>query len=118
MHVTVVGVSGSPRQGATLYSVKEALAAAADIPGVKTELIDLRGKEIHYCIHCDRCIRESLNYCPTFRDSMDGFYESMLSADGIIIGSPVYQMTTTALLQAFFNRLRPIALEPVRHQSD
>lgn len=108
MLVKILGVSGSPRKAATQYVVQEALRAAGEISGVETEFIELRGKEIHYCIHCDRCIKEQADYCPTFKDDMHPLYAKLLDADGFIFGSPVYQMSPTALLQAFMNRFRPL----------
>lgn len=109
MQVTVLGVSGSPRKGATQFAVQEALRAASEIEGAKTQFLDLKGKEIHHCIHCDRCIREQVDYCPAFSDDMGEFYPLLLSAHGWIFGSPVYQMNPTGLIQTFINRLRPIA---------
>lgn len=106
--VKILGISGSPRKGATQYCVREALLAATDISGINTEFIDLRGKEIHPCIHCNRCIKERLDYCPTFSDDMRDYYEIILRSDGFILGSPVYQMNVTAQIQAFINRLRPL----------
>jgi multimeric flavodoxin WrbA len=106
--VKIVGVSGSPRRGATQYCVQEALLAATSISGVSTEFIDLRGKEIHPCIHCNQCIKKQLDYCPTFSDDMRDYYEIILHSDGFIFGSPVYQMNVTAQIQAFINRLRPL----------
>jgi multimeric flavodoxin WrbA len=108
MQVKILGVSGSPRKGATQYVVQKALEAASEISAVETEFIDLRGKNIHYCIHCNRCIKEKVDYCPPFRDDMHPLYEKLLQADGLIFGSPVYQMSPTALIQAFMNRFRPL----------
>ncbi|HAJ33854.1 MAG TPA: flavodoxin family protein [Candidatus Atribacteria bacterium] len=106
--VKIVGVSGSPRKGATQYCVQEALLAATEISGIGTEFIDLRGKEIHPCIHCNRCIQKQLDYCPVFADNMRDYYNIILHSDGLILGSPVYQMSPTAQIQAFINRLRPL----------
>ncbi len=106
--VKIVGVSGSPRKGATQYCVQEALLAATEISGISTEFIDLKAKEIHPCVHCNRCIKEQLDYCPTFSDSMRDYYDIILLSDGFILGSPVYQMNVTAQIQSFINRLRPL----------
>lgn|GEM_PF-35719 len=108
MQVKILGISGSPRKAATQFVVQEALRAAGEIPGVETEFIDLRGKEIHHCIHCDRCIKEQADHCPAFKDDMYPLYAKLLQADGFIFGSPVYQMSPTALMQAFLNRFRPL----------
>ncbi len=104
----IIGVNGSPRKAATLHAVSVALEAAKDIPGVEveTELLDLSGKKISPCIHCNRCIREGNGVCPTFDDDMNQFYAPLKEADGIILGSPVYQMGPTATMAIFANRWR------------
>lgn len=107
--VKIIGISGSPRKGSTQYCVQEALKTAGEIAKVSTEFIDLRGKTINFCIHCNRCVKNGFQYCPAFDDDMNDFYPIMMEGDGFIVGSPVYQMTVSGQLQAFFNRLRPIA---------
>jgi multimeric flavodoxin WrbA len=52
------GVSGSPREGATAYVVKEALRYAREKFNVRTEYFSVRGKNINFCRHCDYWIRE------------------------------------------------------------
>ncbi len=110
IEVKILGISGSPQRGATEFSVREALRAAAEIPGVSVDFIDLKGRKMNFCIHCNRCVKNGFLYCPTFKDDLtEDIYQRYLEADGFIIGSPVYQMTLTGQLQTFFNRLRPIA---------
>jgi len=108
MQVNIVGVSGSPRKGATQYCVQEALRSASEILGISTHFIDLRGNKINHCIHCNRCLNEKLDICPVFEDDMSGYYDYILKADGIVLGSPVYHMSPSSLMQAFLNRLRPL----------
>lgn len=110
MNIRILGISGSPRKSATQYCVREALDSAGSIPGVETDFIDLQGADIHYCIHCDRCYKDKTGLCPAFTDDMTGYYERFQKADGYIIGSPVYNMSTSALLQLFLNRLRPLGV--------
>ncbi|MEL7608438.1 MAG: flavodoxin family protein [Bacillota bacterium] len=110
--VHILGVSGSPQNGATKYSVQESLKAAQEIGGVTTDFVDLRGMKINFCIHCNRCVKEGVQYCPSFNGKDDmtlELYQRIVAADGLIFGSPVYQMTLSGQLQTFINRLRPIA---------
>ncbi|HEY3313726.1 MAG TPA: flavodoxin family protein [Bacillota bacterium] len=111
IQVKIIGVSGSPRKGATQYAVREALQSAEEVPGVSTEFIDLRGKKLGFCNHCNRCVREGIRHCVGNKedDLTPEIYAKMTEADGFVFGSPVYQMTMSAQLQAFINRLRPIA---------
>ncbi|MHB9059369.1 MAG: flavodoxin family protein [Bacillota bacterium] len=107
--VKILGVSGSPRKSNTEYIVQEALRAAAEIPGVATEFIALRGKRINHCLHCDRCIRKEVLWCPAHEDDdMKEIYPKIAEADGFILGSPVYQMNMSAQMLTFLNRLRPL----------
>jgi multimeric flavodoxin WrbA len=107
--VKILGISGSPRKAATYYVVQEALKAAESVGDVQTKFISLAGKKINFCIHCDRCIKEGVLYCPVSKgDVMDEIYPAFIEADAYIFGSPVYQMTTSAQLQACLNRLRPL----------
>lgn len=104
----ILGICGSPRNGATLKALETALSEAESIPGIETEIWHVRGKKIGYCVHCDACIKR--NVMCIIKDDLQELEEKVLSADGIIVASPVYDMNVTAQLQAVFNRLRPIYL--------
>ncbi len=103
--VKILGISGSPRKASTDYVVHEALRAAEEIPGIETEFWGVQGKKINFCTHCDRCIREkTLCY---IEDDVKILIDKILKADGLIVGSPVYDMGITAQLTAIINRTRP-----------
>lgn len=102
----IVGICGSPRKGASEYVIEQTMSAAAEVPGIETETILLKGKKINFCIHCDKCIREEADRCTLYEDDMTPLYDSFYNADGYIIVSPVYDMSITAQLVTFFNRFR------------
>jgi len=102
----ILGISGSPRRGSTEYAVQEALRAAAELPGITTEFLTLRGKEIKPCHHCNFCLRNKA-LCP-IKDDMVTLYDLIMDADAYIIGSPVYTMSISGQLQSFLNRWRPL----------
>lgn len=103
----VLCVCGSPRKkSGTEYAVKTA-QEAAEKRGVETDYITLRNKKINFCINCDKCIREESTKCLIHDDDMTSFYDKFYQADGYIIGTPVYEMSVTAQLAAFFDRFRP-----------
>lgn len=101
----IIGISGSPRKnGNTEILVQEALKAASE-KGAKTEFISLAGKNIKPCNGCGTCYTEkSKGICAIKDDDLPGIYEVMRQSDGIIIGSPVYFLSVTAQLKAFFDR--------------
>lgn len=106
--VKILGICGSPRKASTEYTLQRALAGAEAAGEVSTEMITLRGKKLGFCIHCDRCVKEGVDYCLVHKDDdMTPLYKPFYEADGYIIASPVYEMNITAQLVTFFNRFRP-----------
>lgn len=101
----VLGICGSPRRKSSYTALKAALEAAA-AQGVETELVELRGRKINLCVHCNKCLRDDSDRCTVYEDGMTELYEKFYQADGIIIASPVYEMNITAQLAAFFGRFR------------
>lgn len=109
MEVLLTGVNGSPRKGATSYVIAEALKAAEEIPGVRTQLIEVRKLKISPCIHCNVCRKvEGAPSCPTFKDDMEAVYPMWSASDAFLVASPVYHMTMTGSLAVFLHRLRPL----------
>ncbi len=109
--ILLFGVSGSPREGATAYAVKEALRYTREKFNVRTEYFSVRGKIINFCLHCDYCIREKRG-C-VHDDDLKQVFDMLTQADAVIFGTPVYQGTLSAQLKAFFDRCRSIlAINP------
>jgi multimeric flavodoxin WrbA len=103
--VRIVGVSCSPREGkTTATSVKVALDEAKKVdPRIQTELIDLGGLQIAGSLggatSADAQQAKDdfdLMVLPKLRDPVP---------DGLIIGSPSYFRTMSALCKAFLERL-------------
>jgi multimeric flavodoxin WrbA len=101
--IRILGISASPRRGSTEFCVQKALQAAESIGGVETKFISLRGKEIKPCLHCDSCF--SKGRC-IYDDDAAQIIDEFFQADGVIIGSPVYDMNISSQLAALFNRFR------------
>ena len=103
MAIHVLGVSGSPRVGATHRLVQAALLGAEDVPATTTEFVSLAGKEIHGCTGCGECAK--LGRC-VIDDDMQPLYDRLVAADAIILGTPVYFGSASALLKAFMERVQ------------
>ena len=101
----ILGISASLRKEATEYCVKQALKVAQTIPGVVTSFYSFRGKDIKYCVHCDRCIKGQ--ECK-ITDDVPQIIDEIIKADGVIFGSPVYTMTAIPQLLVVFNRMRSL----------
>ena len=91
----VVGIVGSPRKnGNTEWVVRLALGII-EAEGFTTELVPLAGKTISSCQGCDTC--KMTGDC-AIKDDFQGIYSKILAAQGMILGSPVYNFTATPQL--------------------
>ena len=102
----LLGISGSPREGATAFVVREALAFAASLGNVETEFISLKGKEINFCLHCDYCVRTKEGCVQ--KDDVSELYPRMEAADAWLLATPVYQGTMSGQLKAVLDRCRAL----------
>jgi multimeric flavodoxin WrbA len=100
--IHVLGVSGSPRRGGTGTLVQAALLGAADVADTTTEYVSLAGQTIAPCNGCEPCL--DAGRC-VVDDDMQPMYDRLLAADAIILGSPVYFGSPTALSKAFMERV-------------
>ncbi|HEX7475046.1 MAG TPA: flavodoxin family protein [Dehalococcoidales bacterium] len=97
----VVAIIGSPRKnGNTELLAAHALKAIAE-EGIETEIVSLAGKDIRGCTACMACARKE--DC-SIKDDLMPVYNKMKEADGIILASPVYYGSCTALLKGVMER--------------
>jgi multimeric flavodoxin WrbA len=97
----ILGVSCSPRKkGSTVVMLEKALAGAkAD--GAEVELYSIAGKNIQPCDGCWGCIKTGKCH---IKDDMQELYEKLVTADGIIFGTPIYFWGMTAQAKAVMDR--------------
>ena len=107
--IRLFGISGSPRNAATDYIIREALRHASEKYQAETEYFSAQGKELNFCIHCDYCIREKKGCI--HNDDMVEVYEKLKWADALIIGTPVYQGTLSGQTKVIMDRCRAIAAQ-------
>ena len=97
----ILGVSGSPcKDGNTVTLLNEALNAAK-AEGADVELYSVSGKNIQPCDGCWGCRQTGKCH---IKDDMQDLYDKMLTADGIIFGTPIYFWSMTAQAKAIMDR--------------
>ncbi len=97
----ILGLSCSPRkEGNTVLLLNQALRGAKN-EGADTELYSVAGKDIKPCESCRSC--NQTGFC-SIKDDMQELFEKLLSADGIIYGSPIYFYGITAQAKAIMDR--------------
>jgi multimeric flavodoxin WrbA len=101
---TILGIAGSPRAGNTEILVREALAGAAQVPGIQTRFYSFDRREVRPCAaRCWKYCAQHGNCC--YEDDFQEFYDLWLAADGILFGVPVYHMSVPAQVKAAIDRL-------------
>ncbi len=97
----ILAIVGSPRPGGnTSYLVDVALQEAAR-HGLETEKIVLSKYKVNPCQGHDNCT--SYKSCKQ-EDDVPWMLEKFCTADGILLGSPVYYYNMTAQMKAFIDR--------------
>ena len=100
MAENVLIISGSPRKNGNSEMLCDAFAAGAAAAGKNVEKISLAGKKIGFCTACYAC---SSGECPQ-KDDAPAIIQKMLTADVIVLATPVYFFTMCAQLKALIDR--------------
>lgn len=103
----ILGINGSPRkQWNTATLLENALEGAAS-KGATTELVHLYDLDFKGCVSCFACkVKGGRSYgrCG-HRDGLTPLLERLRTADGFIVGSPVYLGNVTGAVRSFMERL-------------
>ena len=97
----ILGISTSFRANGNTEILMKTALESAEKEGADTEFLSVIGKEIRPCEGCMSCQK-------TFRckidDAMQEIYPKMLSADGVILGSPVFFWTLSGIAKVLIDR--------------
>ena len=99
----VLLINGSPRREGNTFIALSEVAKALNENGVETEIVSIGTKAVQGCIACGRCAE--LGHC-VFNDELYlKIRKELETADGIVIGSPVYYAGPNGSLCALLDRL-------------
>lgn len=106
LKIKVLGISGSPRDGNSMYLLKEALNSTKEVDPsiVETEIYSVKGKRFNPCLHCYSC-QDKLNGECAIKDNFQELRDKWTDADVIIYSIPVYHMGIPGQLKCFIDRL-------------
>jgi multimeric flavodoxin WrbA len=98
----VLGLVGSPRKGGnTDLLVQEVLRGARE-SGAGTEIVYLGDLNLHPCRACGAC--KDTGTC-VLEDDFHDVLKKIRSADGLVVGSPIYGSTVTAQTKILIDRV-------------
>jgi multimeric flavodoxin WrbA len=101
----VIGINGSSRKDGNTAIIIRRVFEELEKEGIETELIQLAGKRISGCRACGKCVENRDGRCIINDDIVNPIIEKMASADGIILGSPVYFSNITPEMKAMIDRV-------------
>ena len=97
----VLGIWGSPRVGGNTDVLLEALLQGAREGGGDVEKVELRKLKISPCLEIYKCLETG--ECP-IKDDMRDLYPKLLSADVVVLASPIFFYGVTAQAKAMIDR--------------
>ena len=99
----VIGINGSPRRGGNSDILLHCFLKGATDAGAEVEGIFLRDYQFQGCIGCERCRKDQ--ECTGLLDGMQLIYPKVREAGGLVLVSPIYSYSVTAIMKAFIDRL-------------
>ncbi len=101
--IKVIAFNGSPRENGNTAQALKIVLAELEKEGIETELVQLRPLHINECIACYRCSDRVGKWCSQ-DDDANACIEKMLSANGILVGSPTYFGNIAGKLKCLLDR--------------
>lgn len=101
----VVAFNSSPRIEGNTAKLIETVFEELKKENIETKLINLGTEPLQGCIACYKCFQNHDKHCALNNDPLNQYIDEILSADGVILGSPVYCSNMTANLKALIERM-------------
>jgi multimeric flavodoxin WrbA len=98
-----IAFNGSPRKGGNTEILLNEVLKVLEEKGIKTELIQVGGKDVKGCVACMKCRKEKDGKCHKDNDLINKCIKKMVEADAIIIGSPTYFADLTSETKALID---------------
>lgn len=106
-----IAINGSPRRDKNTAKILKAALRGASDAGTDIELIHLYDLNYKGCISCFQCKKKGSIPCHCYlMDELSPVLEKVLSADILLLGSPIYFQNVTSQMRAFLERLGFITL--------
>jgi multimeric flavodoxin WrbA len=86
--------------------------------GADVEIIDLRNKNIKYCIGCYSCWHKTPGKCALNDDMTNELFSKWEEADIVVYASPLFCHHMNAVMTTFQERLLPITLPCIEKKGD
>lgn len=99
----VLLINGSPHARGNTYDMLMDVADGLKEEGIETELFWIGTQAIHGCIACGKC--DKTHRCIFNDDIVNKVIDAMQTADGLVVGSPVYYASPNGALMSVLDRM-------------
>jgi multimeric flavodoxin WrbA len=101
----VIAINGSPKKEGNTHQALKMVGDELLASGIEFEILHVGHKLIHGCTACGKCAANKDEKCSIRTDDLNQWLQIIKSADGIIIGSPVYYSGVAGTMKCFLDRL-------------
>lgn len=105
----VVAFNGSGRKDGNTLLLLQTVLEELENEGIETELIQMAGAPIQGCASCFKCMDRKNMQCAIDTDPFNEYFSKISTADGLLLGSPVYFSDITAGMKALIERTGLVA---------
>lgn len=100
-----LGLAASPRKNGNTELLLDAFLESAAAAGARTQKVRLVQADIHPCIGCEMCFEAG--QCQ-FDDDAAALYDRLLSADVVILATPVYFYSPSTYAKLLIDRCQTL----------
>ena len=113
--MNVLLINGSPHKNGCTHTALSEVAGQLNRHGIDAYIFHIGARPIRGCIACGKCVQTGS--CVFNDDPVNECVERLKSADGLVVGSPVYYASPNGALLAlldrvFFGKAAPYAFKP------
>jgi multimeric flavodoxin WrbA len=105
----VVGINGSARKDGNTSILIRKVFDELDAEGIETKLVNLGPQSVNGCLACMKCFENKDGHCVQDKDALNEWLDEMVTADGIILGTPVYFANISGQIKCFLDRAWMVA---------
>lgn len=105
----VIAFNGSARKDGNTAILINRVLEELETEGIQTELVQLANKNIKGCKACYKCVEYQNRRCSVNDDIANECIEKMITAQGVILGSPTYFADITTEMKALIDRAGMVA---------
>ncbi len=101
----VIAINGSPKKDGNTYHALTMVGNELIANGIDFEIIHVGHKLIHGCTACGKCAVNKDEECSIKTDDINKWIKQLKTADGLILGSPVYYSGIAGTMKCFLDRV-------------